>query len=916
MDPNINRRKTAMVLHDLEASLGEYVISTESKTEDFPNELLQDIVKREQERDRALDISKPRDVIEATYLDELFQIIIEITKDTSANEYLLRLKQLFVIYGIYEIRNVVSHPNRKFIDSYWYKVASISSDPIIDVLGMDKVKMSLISAEKGEITDPPLEWVKKVIWEVPNNLPESFEHAITGLVGRQNEVTSLINLLKNKRVNNIAVVAPGGIGKTSLALDLLETLVKLPETKDYFSSCLFVSLKTEKLTSEGIHRLDSIETISELKTLITKEAEILQGEDFTSYEEMCEKLSSERILLFIDNLETLLIDSEVDFQDFSYSLPPLWRLMVTSRISINNSSIISLDPLRIKSATHLARTYLSRRGGKVLNENILSDLAKKCHCNPLSIRLTLDLYTAGKEIPASINVANKEIASFSYRNLIDSLSEEAVKILEALFVSDGSDRITLCEILTISREDLAEGISELSNTSLITRKVSEDGEIYNLSDSIRDLLLVNPRNIQYRENIQSEINKRKVLTNQIEADQVSHSVPIYHWDYIPKELNENLKLLLTELNKSIRKFSIKAEKAISLNKRFKDYDHLYEGIAIFNRGYARVLEALNANDLAISRYKKAIEIDENDPNSKIFLAMLYHKCSNYDLSHSLYKELVDLGWDKEKDGDTKIAHLVVTGFYISMLFDHKYDEILDLSKNWKKLGHFRGVVGSFRAAAWKRKAENHVSNEIEIAIKYLTSAIRILDDIFRNDGYIKSACTQTKNIFNELAYCLNHRGYLENSEFSNEALSFINNHLVNTIQHINFSEDDFIYSLVSKLSKLKIANNPFNSQHWKNYCSSNTYEGIDKNEVKEKCLLEVVVTNLPKPKSNEYSSFIFAETRNGDSYFLHFDQLKNGNWRNWCQIRVRDILAIKPSLANKKPGKATPVIEIFLTEEY
>ena len=142
----------------------------------------------------------------------------------------------------------------------------------------------------------------------------------------------------------------------------------------------------------------------------------------------------------------------------------------------------------------MARIYSNRRGGESQSEKVYEKIAKDCHCNPLAIRLTVDLFLSGKEMPTSIDVANKEIASFSYNNLIEKLSSNSVKILEALFVDDESSRLDLCDLLSLSKEDLALGISELSNTSLITRQILDASETFSLSSSVRELLLTNPRN--------------------------------------------------------------------------------------------------------------------------------------------------------------------------------------------------------------------------------------------------------------------------------------------------------------------------------------------------------------------------------------------------------------------------------------
>ncbi|OUF35537.1 hypothetical protein AZZ63_002627, partial [Enterobacter hormaechei] len=538
MDSSLNRRRTAMVLHELEQSLGNYILNTEVSLDEFPEEMIKAITARENQRSQLSNLKKASDVIEATYIDELFNIILEITKDTSVNSYLLDLRELFILYGMYHVRNVISHPNRKFIDSFWYKTAAIASDPLIDILGMTSVRKSLISAERNELLDPPDEWLNKTLWEIPNNLPVVFEHAITGLVGRKQEEKKLLELLKNKRIANIALVAPGGIGKTSLALELLSSKVKQPETKEYIDCCIFSTLKTEKLTYEGVQKLNSIESLMELRKLITIEAEKIYDVSLESFEDLMKKKEDERILLFIDNLETLITNSTTEFQDFCNTLPAAWRLLITSRITINNASIITLEPLQERFALTLSKIYMSRKNIRTLDDNVLANLVKNCHFNPLAIRLSLDLYFSGKEIPDSINVANKEIASFSFSNLIDALSENSINILECLFISNDLNRATLCEFLTLSMDEVAESIAQLSNTSLVVRNVTHDGESYSLSESIREILITNPRNVILRSQLQSDLQKRKTIAKQIEHDQIKNSIPPYHWNYIPNNLNE------------------------------------------------------------------------------------------------------------------------------------------------------------------------------------------------------------------------------------------------------------------------------------------------------------------------------------------------------------------------------------------
>lgn len=914
MDSSLNRRRTAMVLHELEQSLGNYILNTEVSLDEFPEEMIKAITARENQRNPLSNLKKTSDVIEATYIDELFNIILEITKDTSVNSYLLDLRDLFILYSMYHVRNVISHPNRKFIDSFWYKTAAIASDPLIDILGMTSVRKSLISAERNELLDPPDEWLNKTLWEIPNNLPVVFEHAITGLVGRKQEEKRLLELLKNKRIANIALVAPGGIGKTSLALELLSSKVKQPETKEYIDCCIFSTLKTEKLTYEGVQKLNSIESLVELRKLITTEAEKIYDISFGDFDDLMRKKESERILLFIDNLETLITNSTNEFQDFCNTLPAAWRLLITSRITINNASIITLEPLKEKFALTLSKIYMSRKNIRTLDDNVLANLVKNCHYNPLAIRLSLDLYFSGKEIPDSINVANKEIASFSFSNLIDALSVNAINILECLFISNNLNRATLCEFLTLSMDEVAESIAQLSNTSLVVRSVTHDGETYSLSESIREILITNPRNVILRSQLQSDLQKRKTIAKQIEHDQIKNSIPSYHWNYIPTNLNEGLKVLITSLNRSFKGFILSNSKAIELMKRFKDAEYLYSEISIFNRSYGRLYSSLGASALAKDKFELAIKQDPDDVNAQIFLAMHLHSEQDYSGANKIYKELIDNGWVNEDEYSPEFTQRIFNGYYLSLLYDHKYPEIIENSKEWKKLKQSRGLVGVFRATAYKRQAEGVAISEPARAIDLLSRSMSIMDDVIREDGYIKPACDQTKNIFNEIAHALNNKDCISNEKFLAQSIDFISRHLSNVVQSVDISNDDEISKLLNKLSTMHARDNPF-SRINTNYLFSNTSsDKFYSDDLSDRGYIIAPISNIPRKKERN-SPYIFC-CKDGQDYFLHFEHLKNGDWSEWCSLSIGQKIAFKPlDGSNRQKGKAISASDINLLNQ-
>jgi len=908
---SVNRRKTAMVLHELEISLGNFILDTEIDASRMPENLIDEIVARERSSQRPFDASKIKNIVEATYIDELFQILIEITKDTSIHQFLIALRENFIKYGIYEIRNMISHPNRPFLDPYWYRLAAVASDPIIDILGLNQVRKSLVSAENGEITDPPDDWITKSIWQIKNNLPERFDHAITGLVGRKKEAEDLLKLLNNPRVNTIAIVAPGGLGKTALALDLLDKVVKTPETSSWCDCCIFASLKTEMLTSEGLVKLDAIQTIEEIKASLLKNLNEIYEIEATSFESACDSLKDKKALLFIDNLETLLIDHPKEFENFNYSLPQSWRLLVTSRIAISHASIISLEALKPSSAAYLARVYSSRRGGGTLQDDKLNEIAKKCFCNPLAIRLTLDLFLSGKDIPQSISVANKEIASFSYSNLIETLPDISVRILEALFIEGNSSRSDLGELLGLNRDELAAGISELSNTSLLGRELTDDGEVFQLSGSITDLLLTNPKNISIRREIQDLVTRRRTKVREIDIRQVTQKIPSHRWDYIPTSIHQGLKILLTDLNRSMKKLYLKQEKAVLLTKKFSDAEHIYGEHAIFNRGYGIVYQALNAKDYAIDHYKKAISLDPDDPNAKLLLALLYHSTAEYEPAMALYDTLVSENWHQKKNLDTSLAAEIVNGRFLTLLYTHGYKTILDDTKDWKNQGELRGLYGAFRASALKREAETTVNESSEYTIGIMTRAIKILDDVFRNDGYTKRICLQAKGIFDELAFLLSRNDYDRDLEFSDLALQFINQHLTNSTEYMKFREDDYVSQLVTKLSKLQVANNPFTEKNWSQITNKRAAD-ISEEIEQDKELITVSIARIPKGRDKVTPKFLFAFD-DVTEYFIHFENMMGHSFQEWQKLKVGGRLAVKVAPPEmQETGRARKVVEAYI----
>ena len=891
-----------MLLHKIEESLGNFVLNN-GDINSLNLDSLENIHQREVDKGRVFNRKSIKDVVEATYLDELFGFALDIAHDSSIIDSINYLYSLFHHLDIYEIRNAISHPNRPFWDCYWYRVAAVASDPVNEILGLSEVKAALESAEAGVIKDPPEDWVTKIIWQIPNNLPEQFDHGLTGLIGRSKELQELKKFISNPRVNTIALVAPGGAGKTALALDLLNTIVSTPNFSKSLDSVIFITMKTEKLTSEGVVSLDSIETMEELRNNIIESINKIYDEHFASFDEAKEAMENEKILLCIDNLETLLREKQDSFEELNYQFPPSWQVLVTSRISVSNAIILSLEALKEKSAIHLARTYLAKRGGPSLDENKYIQLTKGCFYNPLAIRLTIDLIVTGNDMPSSLNVANKEIAEFSYNNLIEALSKNAVEILETIFVEDVSTRLSLCELLNKSIDEISSAVGELSKTSLISRISSDQGESYNLSDSVRDLLLVSPRNIEVRSQVQNVIHKRRNLSNEIDIRQNEKEMPKWHSDYIPSETNHNLKILITDVNNGIRKSRRNTDIAVGLFRKLKDSKFIYEGNSLYHRGFGRILEVLKDYNSAEEQYKLAIVSDKENPASYYLLARMYHSTKRFDDARDTYVKLIDMDWTSTEKDILNFGKSIYNGYFLALLFSGQYEQVFEKTKKWKEAGPYRSTLGTYRASAWKRKMEGLVEDNPDATVDALVRASRILSDVFRNEGYSRTANKQAIKIFEEIEFCFSRQIYCQNYQKQGvELFKFVHENIFE-ISQLNPARP--LDDLIRKFSGLGLSENPFRNSSL-NSTDANTFDFSDDREADLSGLVSVQITNRPRDKA----SFLFSRDVNNQDYFLHFDNFKDGGWRNWCQLSIGQKLNI---IAEDNPvkGKAINAKEIY-----
>jgi len=170
-----------MVLFALEEALGNFVIASAQDASLIPASLRIEIERR-LENASMVPVSQ---LIQQTYLKEVLDISVSISKDRSEHDALRRLREISNNLDIYDIRNSVCHPNRAFPEVFWVRMAAIASDPCIEQARLSIVSDALRCAVENRLTPPPDGWLNQRTWSVPNSLPSTFDHQVTGLIARQ-----------------------------------------------------------------------------------------------------------------------------------------------------------------------------------------------------------------------------------------------------------------------------------------------------------------------------------------------------------------------------------------------------------------------------------------------------------------------------------------------------------------------------------------------------------------------------------------------------------------------------------------------------------------------------------------------------------------------------------------------------------
>ncbi|WP_332747485.1 nSTAND1 domain-containing NTPase [Hydrogenophaga sp.] len=897
------RIKAAMVIYAFEQDLGGYVHTEHTDINEDRTATLVAARIQEDTFDKG-DVSS-RQIIEATFLSEIFNLAQSAASKTADGDQFKRLRKIFDSLEITDIRNSVSHPNRPFAESYWHRVAALATDPTIEKIGFARTIKQYRLACEDRLTAPPEQWLEVRRSYIKNNLPDTVEHELTGLIGRDKDLSKLENELRSGRNSLVAIIARGGTGKTSLVLECLSRIVLKPETADWANAVIFCTLKQEVLTATGVVRINSPDSLNSLKNELLESLNFVFLEEFETIEDAQKHKENTSILLVIDNLETLLRDEPEMVGEFIDTLPHKWKVLVTSRLPVDAAKNIPLESLTRQSSLFLTRKYFTSRGHSSINAETLEKIGDASKDNPLAIRLIADLYIAGKDVDSAITVAANEITNYSFANLIDALSADAIKLLEGLFALGRANRSLLIDSLELSLDRIAAAIAQLAKTSLLTRTTDEAlEEIYSIDESIRDLLRVSPKNIDVRRQVSANISRLHALKQEVAEAQFERKCTELDRDFIPGDTPVDLVPIVDKLNKAIRDKNALLVRELDL--KLRQIEDVHSKSTFFYKQLVRIayfFSDLNSQEIMLL---KMLQIDSSEPYALLSLGYLYRSQQRLDKALVSFETLMKNGWGEITKSGKIAAISIHQGYLSALVFLEDCQNVLDLTNSWKAKSEFRMVYGVARAAAFRHLTSQNIASEPTLAREYLDIAVSTLGDLTNLEGSPSPVLQEQAKVIalSPLALLKINENSAKDRQSSLRILGYCHQH----IDALQGRLEGRAESIKSRLSGIQLSGNPFLPIFQKNQSPDAQIEESTPSIPAGFELVEIYHI----PNSSSFPAYMFGRDINKREYFLSVEYFQNGDWANWLLLKTGSKVAVTsiPSKNASTDYRATKIISV------
>jgi hypothetical protein len=300
--------------------------------------------------------------------------------------------------------------------------------------------------------------------------------------GRDNELAEMRALFDDPRGRGVSIAGLGGIGKTELAIRLVQSLHDSRKFKYVYSA----SAKEAVLGASGVQQVDP--AFRDLSSFLRDLASWLGvqptdgGNDELETQCVEELKKIDRTLLFVDNLETIVDRRVTEFLE--HRLPSNVWLVLTGRVHRVRSFVAAreLQPLGLRPSAQLLRHEFKRQGLPDLADQpieILEQQAERLYCHPLAVRWfawSCKLKPSTWQERLSVELADVE--SFCIAHTLRTLPEAACRVLCALIAMRNIVEPTdsqIARVTGLGGTDLETALFELECSGLLAVVIGDDG---------------------------------------------------------------------------------------------------------------------------------------------------------------------------------------------------------------------------------------------------------------------------------------------------------------------------------------------------------------------------------------------------------------------------------------------------------
>lgn len=290
------------------------------------------------------------------------------------------------------------------------------------------------------------------------------------LIGRKAELDTFLKVLdKNFDLPVVAIIGMGGIGKTTLANEIAHIV------GDQFDFCIWRSAKTERFDGRRVVKYSSMSDFLEIEDLLR----IVRSNVLTQQSDDNKNAINKRLLVILDNLESLSQDDESYLIDSLVKIIGTGKILITSRRDVFYPGVVksvTLKGMTESDSIAFLKREVERCSFAIKNSELIL-IHKATGGTPLAMQLVIGQLQKCPlpEILKVLKLVNplresENFYRYVYMNSWQLISMHAKSVLLALSAFEANSKIPFDAVIdmlpNLTNAGISTAIGELLSYSL------------------------------------------------------------------------------------------------------------------------------------------------------------------------------------------------------------------------------------------------------------------------------------------------------------------------------------------------------------------------------------------------------------------------------------------------------------------